>query len=245
MKKKILTSLFFTLSCCTFISAQDQTSHTHAIAVKWAPAAIYFGKISLGSEYSLDTKSSVTLNVGIPFDKTWRHEINGEDESLTHHTLSLMGGYRRYLGRGDGHGLYIEPYLKYLKYEASSIVDAELQGTTRNFSVEGNYNGVGIGAQLGAQFLIADKFVIDFYFLGPEANISKTKVFMQELGNGLPWDPLEANEAEDEIRDVLDDIPIVKNKAEVSVNASQRNMTASYKGFLPGYRIGVSVGWRF
>jgi hypothetical protein len=245
MKKKTLASSLFVLFNCAFISAQDESSHTHAIAIKWAPSAIYFGKISLGGEYSLDAKSAVTLNIGIPFDKTWRHEINGEDESLTHKTFSLMGGYRLYLGKGDGHGLYFEPYLKYLKYEASSIVDAELQGINRNFSVQGKYKGVGVGAQLGAQFLIAEKFVIDFYFLGPEANISKTNIFMQELGNGASWDEQEANEAEDEIQEILDDIPIIKNKAEVSVNANQRNMTASYKGFLPGYRIGLSLGWRF
>lgn len=244
MKSTILTTLFIVL--LSFSSrSQTETETDRAIGIKWAPAGIAFGKITLGGEYNLTSKSAATLTIGIPFNKTLTRDFDGDEESLVQKTFSIMGGYRLYLGDGDGAGLYFEPYLKYLKHEASATVDAEIDGTTRDFLLTTDYNGFGVGAQLGSQFLIGKKFIIDLYFLGPEANISKANVLMQELGNNLPWSPLAANDAENEIRDIIEDIPIIKNKAEVNVNAAAKNVTAKYNGFLPGFRFGVSFGFRF
>lgn len=245
MKKATLICCFCLFAVGFSAFAQDESSNPHHVIVKWAPSGIYFGKISVGGEYNLTRKSALTLNFGIPFNKTLSHEIDDEKESLTHKTSSIMGGYRLYMGKGEGRGFYFEPYIKYLNYNASSVVDAELEGTSRDFAVNGKYTGVGAGIQLGAQFLIAKKFAIDFYFLGPEANSANTRIVMMELGNGAPWDSGEAADAEDEIQDVINDIPIIKNKAKVAVNPNQRTVIASYKGFLPGYRFGLSFGWKF
>lgn len=239
----------FSLLILTGLSVNAQEHETgpegHPVAIKWAPSSLAFGKLTFGGEYSLSQKKAVTLVVGIPMKTTWKQEIDGEKESLTHKAFSIMGGYRMYLGRGDGNGAYFEPYVKYLKYDASSVIDIELDGTDRDFAITGEYSGIGVGAQLGVQFLIAKKFVIDFYFLGPEANSAKSSLRLQELGNGAAWDNADAEDAEQEIRDIVEDIPILKNKVDIDVNAAQKNVSAVYKGFLPGMRFGLSFGWRF
>ncbi len=245
MKKTflLLTILFF------FAGAKAQNDKEPAfdksIAVKWAPASIAFGKIGLGSEFNFKKKKSFTFNVGIPFEKTMTADIDGEDRSLTMKTMSIMAGYRMYFGKKPMRGLYLEPYLKYLKNEASTNTDFEIDGTERPFLVTSDYSGFGVGAQLGVQFLIAKRVVIDFYFLGPEANSSKHDLIAQETGGGLPWNNAEAQDAEDEINDFVNDIPLLKDNLTVTVNPINRNVKTNYNGFLPGFRFGLSVGIRF
>jgi hypothetical protein len=246
MNLKFSVFILFILTCFSATAQENETGlEGHPVAVKWAPSGLAFGKLTLGGEYSLSQKKAVTLVVGIPVKSTWRQEIDGEKESLTHKTFSIMGGYRMYLGKGDGNGAYFEPYVKYLKYDAASVVNIEIDGSDRDFAITGEYSGIGVGAQLGAQFLIAKKIVIDFYFLGPEANSSKSSLLLQESGNGAAWDADDAQDAEQEIRDIVEDIPILKNKVEIGVNATEKNVSAAYKGFMPGIRFGLSFGWRF
>ncbi len=244
MKYSVILPVLLSLSF--IVRAQDgEPENPHPFAIKWSPASILFGKISLGGEYNLNSKSSITFVAGIPFDKTITQEIDGERESFTHNTFSLMGGYRMYLGKGMGRGLYFEPYLKYLRHEASAQLEADISGTTRQFAFTSDYSGVGIGAQLGVQFIIAKRMVIDFYFLGPEANSAKHTTLSREVGGGPIWSDQDAEDAEREIREFFEDVPILRDKVEITVNASERTVGTNYKGFLPGIRFGLSLGVRF
>jgi len=246
MKCKNLILLIGGLISILNLPAQENDpSSTGAIGVKWSPASIFFGKISLFGEYSLSDNKSITLGIGVPFNKTTTQEIDGENESLTQKTFSIMGGYRMYLGNNPGKGLYFEPYLKYLKHEAHGILDRLVGGDMREFDFSSDYSGVGLGAQLGVQFVIAKSVLIDFYFLGPEGNISKHNTISKEIGNAPPWDAQDAADAEDEINDFFSDIPFLRDRIEVSVNAAQKTATTKYNGFLPGFRLGLSVGVRF
>lgn len=244
--KKLITPICFLILVST-INAQkeDKPTFDKSIAIKWSPASLAFGKIGLGSEFNFKKKKSITFNVGIPFEKTLTAEIDGEDRSLTMKTTSVMAGYRMYFGRKQMRGLYFEPYLKYLKNEATTNTDFEIDGTDRPFLVTSDYSGFGVGAQLGVQFMIAKRVIIDWYFLGPEANSSKHNLIAQETGAGLPWSNAEAQDAEDEINDFINDVPLLKDNFSVDVNAGARNVKTNYKGFLPGIRFGISIGIRF
>lgn len=239
------------LTCFLFIFAginaqdEDEPAFDKSFAVKWSPASLAFGKIGLGSEMNFKKKSSFTLNVGIPFEKTMTAEIDGKDRSLTMKTFSLMAGYRLYLGKKPMKGFYFEPYLKYLDNEAATSTDFTIGLTDRPFLVTSDYSGFGIGAQLGVQFMIAKRVIIDWYFLGPEANSSQHNLAAQETGTGLPWSPAEAQDAENEINDFVNDIPLLRDNLDVTVNAAGRNVKTNYNGFLPGIRFGLSIGVRF
>ena len=153
-----------------------------------------------------------------------------------------MAGYRMYLGKKEMRGFYFEPFLKYLDNQFVTNTSFEIDATDRPFIVTSDYSGMGVGAQLGVQFLIANKVAIDFYFLGPEANIAKQKLVAQETGSGLPWSNSEAEDAEEQIEDFIDDIPLLKDNMEVTVNAGAKNVRTKYDGFLPGIRFGLSIG---
>jgi len=53
---------------------------------------------------------------------------------------------------------------------------------------------------------------------------------------------VEANEAENDIREVLKNIPIVGDKIEIQVDQANKTVITRYNGFVPGFRFGASIG---
>jgi hypothetical protein len=108
-----------------------------------------------------------------------------------------------------------------------------------------NYNGVGVGAQLGAQFMIGKRFVIDLFFLGPELNAASNKFRSVESASLIPWTEIEAAEARRDILDFINQFPFLRKKTQIMVDSNNRTVTANFKGALPGLRTGISFGLAF
>jgi hypothetical protein len=105
-----------------------------------------------------------------------------------------------------------------------------------------DYNGVGVGAQLGAQFFIGKRFVIDLFFLGPEINSARNNFKAIEVTNTIPWTAVQAQDAEKDIRDFINQFPFIRNNTTVKVDQQNRTVTADFNGPLPGFRAGISLG---
>lgn len=214
-------------------------------ALKWNPASLYFGKVSLIGEYNLKHKKSLTLGIGIPYSKSLTYQLDNKDRNITMKTFSLMAGYRMYLGKKDMTGFYFEPYLKYLKNDASTLISTNLNGKPTDLATTSNYTGFGVGAQLGIQFMIAKRVVFDLFLIGPEANTARHTVVMKDMTSTGSWDAQQAADAQTEINKSIGDLPIIGKKIKVTVDANTRTVSSDYKGFLPGLRAGLSVGFRF
>jgi hypothetical protein len=221
-------------------SAQFETSYI----IKWNPASLAFGKVGLQGEYNWKNKKSFTLGIGIPVEMTIGYDNDGKREKLYTRTFSAMGGYRFYLGKNNMKGFYFEPYLKYVKNKWTSDITDELDNTPTVFATTSKYSGFGVGAQLGAQFLIGRKIVIDLFFLGPEANMSKHDLIVTDITSTSPWDTQDAIEAQVTIESVFRDEPFIGKKIKINVDANSRTVTSNFEGFLPGIRTGVSIGFR-
>lgn len=223
---------------------KDPQSFTPSYAVKWNPTSIYFGKISVQGEYNFKKKKSVTFSVGIPMTKSTTVEMDDKDRKVDMKTFSVMGGYRMYLGKKTMTGVYFEPYLKYLKNDAATMINTDLNGEPTDLFTTSRLSTFGVGAQLGVQFMIAKRVTFDFFFLGPEANMAKHTVVMKDQTPGT-WDQSEAQAAQDEINDNIGDVPVIGKKLKVTVDANNKTVSSDYSGFLPGIRFGLSVGVRF
>jgi hypothetical protein len=105
-----------------------------------------------------------------------------------------------------------------------------------------DYNGTGIGVQLGSQFIIAKRLVIDFFFFGPQLTSSTNNFKSLDPHSSNAWSDIQADEAEQDIRDFLDQFPFIKNKVNVQVDKANRTVIADFKGALVGVRFGVSIG---
>jgi hypothetical protein len=171
--------------------------------------------------------------------------IDDQKQDVKIKTLSALVGYRMYMGKKSMSGFYFEPYLHYTKNEASTVLKRTLDNKPVDFLTTSDYKAFGVGAQLGVQFMIAKRVVIDFYFLGLEGNSTNFKVVSKETTTTLPWSDVDRAEAEREIKEAVNDIPIIGKKINVTVDPNQKTVTTDYSGFLPAVRLGLSVGIRF
>ncbi len=246
MKKVLL--IVFSLLWLNITWAQSEGEKEALLpstAIKWNPSSLYFGKIGLQGEYNFKKKKSVTFAVGIPMSHTLSVKMDDKDRDVEMKTFSVMGGYRMYLGKKTMTGVYFEPYLKYVKNDAATLLDTDLGGEPVTFATTSKYSGFGLGAQLGVQFMIAQKVVFDFFFLGPEANSVKHTVVMRDLSSTGSWDAQEAADAQKEINESIGDLPIIGDNLKVRVDPNKKTVSSDYSGFLPGIRFGLSVGVRF
>jgi hypothetical protein len=222
----------------------QSNSYQPNISLKWAPTGIVFGNIGLHGEYNFG-KNSLTAKIGIPFNKHHTFQVDDKDAAFSMRATSFLAGYRTYLSKKHMKGLYFEPFFKYVHHTSEGVGNVILDGDQVTMNFTNDYNGTGFGIQLGTQFLIAKKFVIDFFFLGPEINSAKNNFKAVEVSSTIPWTSVKANEAEQDIRDFIDQFPFIKKKVDVIVDQNNKTVMANFKGALPGYRIGVSFGVAF
>lgn len=227
------------------VNGQDkETSFTPQINVKWAPAGLFAGGVNLQGEYNFG-KHSLTAKIGIPASKKYDIEYDGDNADFILRATSFMAGYRMYLSKKQMRGLYFEPFLKYVHQTADGVGRSTIGIRNVAMNFDNKYEGFGLGAQLGAQFFIGKRFVIDFYFLGPEINSASNKFRALESTNTIPWTLVEAQDAERDIREFIDQFPFIRNRTDVKVDRNNKTVIADFKGALPGFRAGVSFGISF
>jgi hypothetical protein len=240
MKKFILSIFVFCLF--SFAYAQNENTHRPDVTLKWAPAGLAVGSINVQGEYNFGGKGSLTAQIGVPMNSHHVIQYQNNDARFNLKATSFMAGYRMYLSKKHLKGLYFEPYAKYIHHagDGTGITTLDNKDVQMNFT--NHYNGLGVGAQLGAQFIISKRVVIDLYLLGPEINSSSNNFKATETTNTLYWNEIEAQDAEKYILDFIDQVPFIRNNTKVTVDKNNRTVTADFKGALPGFRAGISFG---
>lgn len=226
--------------------AQTDKSFTPNIGAKWAPTGLLAGSISLQAEYRIDNKHSLTAKIGIPVTATHRFNYQGDKANFEMKATSFLAGFRNYFShRKKMNGLYLEPYFKYVHHSAEGLANSTLNNRPILWNFTNDYNAFGVGAQLGAQFIIGKRFVIDLFFLGPEINSATNNFKAVEASNTIPWTYVETQQAEQNIKDFINQFPFVKNRVNVKVDNMSKTVAADFRGTLPGLRAGLSVGFVF
>lgn len=215
------------------------------VTVKIVPTGLVLGTLGLQGEYSFTAKNSLTAKIGFPVTAhhTFLYETNDAQFDLK--AFSFLAGYRTYLSKKMMRGLYFEPYFKYVNHNSEGIGNGSINGKLVIMSFNNQYSAAGLGVQLGTQFIIRKRFVIDFFFLGPEINAATSRFKAVETSSSLPWTSVESNEAEADIKKFIEEIPFIRNRTEIMVNPDTRTVTADFKGPLPGFRVGLSAGIAF
>ena len=241
MKQLLCIFFFFPL----FVFAQEASTPVKPnIAIKWAPVGLWVGSFNLHGEYNFG-KNSLTAKIGAPIKTSHSLKFDGNDADFYMRATSFMAGYRTYLSKRHMKGFYFEPYFKYVHHSSEGVGYGKLDGEPVVMNFNNDYNGIGIGAQLGLQLLIKDLVVVDFFFLGPELNSGRNNFVAVETSRTLPWTTIQATEAEADIRDVIDEFPFIRKKTDVMVDKNNKSVRADFKGIIPGYRVGVSFGVAF
>ncbi len=247
MKKTVLFFCLLLMGCRILLAQEKEKSPTYrnSFIVKFAPVGMGIGKITAGGEFNFRRKQSITLMLGVPFNKTRNITYDNKPSDIISSARSAMLGYRYYLGKKASAGFYAEVYAKYVKFSAAGFLNGDLNGQSAKFDSHFNYKGFGGGVQIGYQFYIAKKIAMDFYLLGPEANAAKFASSSTDVYDNIPWTLADAQQAEADIKDNLKKIPWLGDKIAVVVDTNAKNVSTSFSGFMPGFRAGLSVGVRF
>ncbi|MGZ3938961.1 MAG: hypothetical protein ACXVLT_09875 [Flavisolibacter sp.] len=215
------------------------------LAATWSPLSLSVGKLTLGTEYLVRKNQSLTFHIGIPVSIHRHFSSNDNDFEVTSKATSVLAGYRLYTGKHEMRGFYFEPYLKYLHNNLEgSFTDNKITPPSL-YTTTSTYSAFGVGAQLGVQFLIVKRIILDLFLFGPEANTVKEDGSFEDITNSIPWTAADAQDAVNNIQDAIKNVPFIGKKAVVTADQSSKTVFVIYKGFLPGYRAGFSVGFRF
>jgi len=244
MKKTL--SLVMVLFFVSNLFGQDTVAINQPnIAVKWAPTGLVLGSFSIQAEYNFGGKSSLTAKIGLPANTHHSFTYANNDADFSMKATSFLAGYRTYLSKKHLHGWYYEPYFKYVHQTGEGTETGMLNNRPATFSFTNDYNGVGVGVQLGTQFLIGKHFVIDLFLLGPEINSATNSFKAMEVSSTMPWTYHDARETENNIRNFIDQFPFIRKRTNIFVDSENKRVSADFKGALPGIRTGVSIGFAF
>jgi len=160
-------------------------------------------------------------------------------EIKTDNEISIKGfgiapEYRIYTSKKALKGFYLAPYIQYKNF--STKFDGEVDGYYGTLKT--TYNNVGIGFQLGAQWLIKQRVSIDWYFLGLGANRSNIKMRLTSNDPNIDF-----REYEKDAEEILRDIPFLEDKVESSSGSNYGEVKAGL--ILPALRGGLSLGIAF
>ena len=236
-------TLLLFLICPLLALAQDKTTNPK-VGLKWGPAGLTLGSFNLHGEYNFG-RNSLTAKLGIPAKSHHNFKYDGNDARFSMRATSFMAGYRTYLSKKHMKGLYFEPYFKYVHHSSEGVGNGYLGGEPVVLNFTNDYNGVGAGIQLGVQFLIKNLAIVDFFFLGPEINSARNNFYTVETSRAIPWNDIQGDEAAHDIRNFIDNFPFVRKRTNVMVDKTNRSVRADFKGAIPGYRIGASIGIAF
>ena len=96
-----------------------------------------------------------------------------------------------------------------MHHQVNGLLQGDLNGESASFDMHTDYKGNAVGLQMGVQFFIAKTVSIDFFFLGPEANLGTFSSTATDISSILPWTSVDADEAEKDIKDALKNIPVI------------------------------------
>lgn len=245
--KKLLFFVFFA-ACASHVFAQDTISTTveRKNVVKFLPVNLLFQSISFEYERMINAKNSFTLGFGLPNQKSmigkYGIDFGTDVKSIELGTMYIRAAYRHYGGQKKlPRGFYIEPYLKYQKITGNSSGSfTDDQDNTYQGDIDVNINTLNFGFQLGAQFLIAKRVSLDFYFLGLEAGL------MNLNATGTAPNETFAANLKTEIDKVVADLPsFIRDKIDPAEQMGKK-VTVKASGVpYPWLRGGISIGIAF
>jgi hypothetical protein len=211
--------------------------------IKLGLANTIYGDYSLSYERMINSNNSVTLKVGYlqPTSSLFIEPVNFSTDEFS--VKSVDGGfhssveYRFYFGKSKApQGFYVAPYARY--GQINGVYTDMARGT--QFDVSSTGSMFGVGAQLGAQWLINDLISIDFSFFGAgiERYCAKLKYTTSDHSD------YDYNNITGDIKNYVEEINYLAKRLTLDVN-NPTNMVAKLPFLFPGFRFSISIGVAF
>jgi Protein of unknown function (DUF3575) len=188
----------------------------------------------------------ISPNVSLPFKQTLLDQFGGDEdakraiETTTFNKITVTPEYRFYLGKkGAPTGFYIAPFARYTHMQIEQDYAFTPSNNVPHIAhVKGQFDGIGGGILLGAQWALSRSLTLDWFIVGPFAGSMNAKFHgTDDMSDMNAQD--KAN-LKGDIESV--DIPLWKVNATVGNNI----VDAKLKGPFYGVRaFGINLGYRF
>jgi len=204
--------------------------------------AIAFNNVSLLYERQLNTNWSLIAGAGYRWGGGIPKVFGLGDVIITSSTGGLQGYsftpevryYFNYCDCGGGQtGFYAGLYGRYTKFRGDLKFNVWTGSEFLDVGGIGNLRELGVGIQLGYQFVFAKRFSVDIMFAGPRKSFNKLTLsldsqYVEEISDVL----------EEEINKRLEWL----GKDPISINA-QPETEVNFR--FTNFRYGLAVGYRF
>ncbi|MBL4624694.1 MAG: DUF3575 domain-containing protein [Flavobacteriales bacterium] len=202
--------------------------------------------ISAGFGYKIPTKVGGAYGSAI---KNIVEKVGGEADFGKVKGFSVTPELKFYFSeKGAPKGFYISPYFRYSRYRLSMSASGTNPTDSIFYSADValQYESVGGGIQLGAQWLINDAFAIDWFFFGPgymKHNLSVDVT--SNVVSSAKWQEWETD-FEDDVATEMAALPVVGGFLDnFEAEAKNNGFLASMPFRFPNWRFGVSLGYSF
>ncbi len=253
MQKTIkIGAIFYLCFLCFTVNAQKEKNvQKEKVAekkniVKINLPALAFKNISLQYERKIGKRTSIAVNVHtipfgqLPFQSTFKNIGNSSDVQYDQFKLGSFGvvpEFRYYVGRkGALHGFYIGPFVSISNYKMNLPIN--YNNNTKTGIFDGKLNATTGGLQLGAQFSLGKKVVLDWWILGPNYGSANGTLNFTGTLTQVDQDDLKT-----QLEKIKNDAPL---NAITSYSVSSTGASVVVKGPWGGLRgLGFSLGFRF
>ncbi|MFQ5334697.1 MAG: DUF3575 domain-containing protein [Flavobacteriales bacterium] len=248
MKSRNTAPLFFLpvfFFCFLNSAAQEDTvgSSCHN-AVKINLAAGIYKNISLYYEHAINKRTSLSLGASyiLPREKPRiiRFENIGNRKSGSFTGFTATPEVKFYADKTAMKGLYLSVYLRIVYMSASLEMDIHdssgVKPVTYKLGAEGSFSEYGAGVQFGYQWMIKDKFAIDFFFFGPKVSRYNLNYVASERADNttdIDWQEVYAD---------LEGTIQMPFGSRAEVQPGDNSIEFDWPFFAPSLRFGLSVG---
>jgi hypothetical protein len=251
MSKYFLFSItFLTLMCISwksFAQVNDSAKiafkrdYKNSLKINLTSFILYSNGIQLNYERLLSSKTSITIFGGyieFPMPSIIANSPLNFDKNRTKGGYSLGSEYRFYLAKENKyaapHGVYLAPFVSYYHF-VNTREGKDTTNPTNQLTLNTTLSFLNIGAELGYQFVIKNRFVIDCVLVGPA--ISSYYFSLKMNGS--------SGEYSDHVQDVLDALkdkfPLLKD-----LSNGDKISTSGVSNFWSlGFRYAIHIGYRF
>lgn len=239
---KSIFLLSLAVMLCVPVHSQAATDTTHKNTIKINTVAIAMNNVSLLYERQLNTHWSLSAGAGYRWGGDIPKVFGLGNVIVSSSTRGLQGYsftpevryYFNYCECGGGQtGFYAGLYGRYTKFYGDLTFNFWNGSEFLDVGGIGNLRELGVGIQLGYQFVFAKRFSVDIMFAGPRKSFNKLTLsldsrYLEELATVI----------EEEINKRLEwlgkDPITIDPQPETEVNFSFTN-----------FRYGIAIGYRF
>ena len=243
--------IIFFLSLIVFIflavssNAQEKKQLKNTVKVNLTAGLLYDNAWQLSYERIFSKNQSLNIFGGYnEFPTNLSLNLSNTELSNSSKKTGFMLGadYRFYLAKENKydapHGVYLAPYISYYQFTGErSLIHTDSTGAKSSANLQTKINFFNVGGELGYQFVLGRRWVIDAVVFGPAVTHYN---FKASLDNDIPG--LDENETIQAVIEALKEkFPLLNDlSGDHEVKSSGIESFWSF-----GFRYNISVGFRF